>query len=308
MDTKELIGKKFGKLTVLRESNMKHKLVCKCDCGNIREIYAIDLINGHTKSCGCMRNPHPIESLIGKKFGKLTVLDKSKISGKVICKCDCGNVVEVFKGNLLKGNHTTSCGCAIKEIVSKVNFIHGGTRTKLYYVYYAMKNRCYREKDINYKNYGGKGITVCEEWLLPNGLGFKNFKEWAYNNGYFEAERGKCTLERIDYNKNYCPENCKFIPGNLQAINKSNNKSIPFNNEMHTISEVARATGILPGTISSRLRNTNMSIEEVLTPPEGTLRNGIYFVNDSGQIIAGADDPSTIDYNNYIPKLGDKDN
>lgn len=307
-----LIGKRFGKLTVIGDGKYHvlpsgakiKKWECKCDCGNITYVSSYYLLTGHTKSCGCLSG-RGID-LVGKRFGKLIVIEKSKNDGKWICKCDCGNITEVFGSNL-KRNHTTSCGCIIKEINSKINYIHGGSKTKLYYIYRAMRNRCYRKKDINYKNYGGKGIIVCDEWMLPKGEGFKNFRNWANSNGYFEGKRGECTIERIDFKKNYCPENCTFIAQDLQAINKSNNKFIPFNGGMHTISEVSRATGILPGTISSRLRIYHMTPEQAIIPPKKQMINAVYFENSHGQIIAGADDPSTIDYNNYIPNKPDNE-
>lgn len=299
----DLTGKRFGKLVVLEESKSnKLKVVCKCDCGNVKDFFKKNIINGHTKSCGCINIKYK-ESIIGKKFGKLTVIGISKIDmRKVICQCDCGNVKEFFKSNLLKENGTDNCGCETINKLSKINTTHGGSKTKLYKVYNAMKGRCYRLNDKGYDNYGGKGIKICDEWLGDHG--FENFRDWANSNGYIEASRGEYTIERKDFTKDYCPENCTFKPSNLQAINRSNNKFIIFDGSYHTISEVSRAIGINQGTLSSRLRK-GIPIEQAIIPPDGVLRNAIYFINDDGQIIAGADDPSTIDYNNYIPKLND---
>lgn len=161
------------------------------------------------------------KNLIGQKFGRLEVIEEGASfrtrSGKIqcagwICKCDCGNVVTV-RSNSLKTNKTKSCGCLNKEKPSN-NIKHHMSGTIIYRKYISMKKRCYDEESQNYKYYGGRGITICQEWLDD----FMNFYNWAMRNGYEDT----LTIERVDVNGNYCPENCCWIPKSSQAHNKTN--------------------------------------------------------------------------------------
>ena len=122
----------------------------------------------------------------------------------------CGGLSEKIVENVRKGN-TSHCGCRIDY--------HGGSKTKLYYVYVSMINRCYLPKVPHYDRYGGRGITVCEEWRLK----FSNFKEWALNNGYKEC----LSIDRINNDKGYSPDNCRWTDFVTQA---TNTVKIPKNN------------------------------------------------------------------------------
>lgn len=165
------------------------------------------------------RNKIPV--IEGTKYGNLMLTGKSGVKNNrtvVEAVCNCGSVKEYFFNNLRRGN-TTSCGCYQKEIVAKVNFRHGLTtrvnRHPLYHVYCSMKERCYNKKTRSYKNYGLRGIVVCDEWIND----FVSFFNWAVKSGW---KRG-LTLERKENNGNYEPSNCRWATSKEQARNKSIN-------------------------------------------------------------------------------------
>lgn len=164
----------------------------------------------------------------GDRFGRLIIIKETnpKIykSGKArvfTCKCDCGNTKDV-KLSLLRSGETKSCGCLNKELVSKrakslftthgLSYNDNGNQTKLYRAWRGMKTRCYNESHHKYKNYGGKGIKVCDEWLNS----YKAFHKWSFENGYYEQDKNTeykdlLSLDRKESNKDYSPENCQWI-------------------------------------------------------------------------------------------------
>ncbi len=154
----------------------------------------------------------------GQRFGKLVALKMAGTrrypsGGKLTlweCKCDCGNMTTVSLSALVSGN-TKTCGCSHRgkdAAIARVTRTHGKSRTRLYTLWKQMRKRCNNPHDRVYKYYGGKGVTVCEEWDKS----FELFEKWAFENGYDEsAPRGKCTLDRINPFKNYSPDNCRWV-------------------------------------------------------------------------------------------------
>lgn len=161
--------------------------------------------------------------MTGKTFGRLKVIKRApktkRKEASWVCRCECGNIAIVLGSNLRNG-HTRSCGCLMKETRvenGKKRATHGMFGTRLYEVWHGMKARCYRPSHHHYKSYGGRGITVCDEWNKS----FESFAEWANANGYDEnAKHGECTIDRIDVDGNYEPSNCRFVDMKTQARNK----------------------------------------------------------------------------------------
>ena len=192
----------------------------------------------------------------GDKFGKLTVLEfvrkDENYKEFYRCKCDCGNETICEKWNLLSGC-VRSCGCLIGKKCK-----HGETKTRLFNIWSGMKERCSREKHHEYQNYGGRGITVCEEWIDD----FLAFKDWAMANGYQEG----LTIDRIDVNGNYEPKNCRWVTKKEQNNNRRNNHTLTYNDQTHTISQWSEITGIGKSTILERIK-LGWSVEDALTKP-----------------------------------------
>lgn len=136
------------------------------------------------------------------------------------------------------------------------NFKHGKRNTNIYGVWQTMKTRCYNEHSEKYKNYGGRGITVCDEWRND----FQAFYNWAINNGYDD----NLTIDRIDVNEDYSPSNCRWITNKEQQRNRRNNRNITINGETHCLSEWCEILGLNYNTVRSRLNIYKWSIERAL--------------------------------------------
>lgn len=210
--------------------------------------------------------------LSGHRFSRWTALydtGRKTVGGNHywMCKCDCGTVKEVDSGQLRIGG-SKSCGCHRRDRMSKLNLKHNGRKDRLYLVWMDMRRRCNDPKDKNYKNYGGRGIVVCEEFQ-----DYAYFKEWAYANGYDEnSERGECTLDRIDGNGSYEPRNCRWTDIKTQCNNRRNNVFISFNGKTMTRSQWERELGFRRGLLASRT-SLGWSVERMLTERPEENRN-----------------------------------
>lgn len=196
-----------------------------------------------------------IKDLTGQRFGSLTAkkyVGAKDGDAKWLCQCDCGNESIVYANNLKRGT-TKSCGC---KRYNKVT-IHGKSRTRLYNIWGLIIERCTNGNNPSYKNYGGRGITMCDEWRNN----FEEFRNWALANGYEE----NLTIDREDNDGNYEPSNCRWVTRSRQANNKRSNHLLTYDNETHTLTEWAKLTGIPRDTLKCRIYR-GWEIERALNP------------------------------------------
>lgn len=201
-----------------------------------------------------------VRDLTGQKFGMLTVIERAEdrisSSGKHeimwLCKCDCGNKKTVTR-SALTGGLTKSCGCLRGEN-------HGMCDTRLYNIWIGIKKRCENPNRHDYNRYGGRGISICDEWKNS----FSTFYNWALNNGYDDT----LSIDRENVNGDYEPNNCRWSTEEEQANNKRNNVFLTYNGKTQTVSQWARELNIGQKTIINRI-NKGFSDEEALTMTKG---------------------------------------
>lgn len=199
--------------------------------------------------------------LSGQHFGRLTVLHRDGFSykngAKWICECSCGKITSVYSVHLRKGM-TKSCGCLGKENRIKNRTSHGMTNTRIFHIWQHIHAKCENPNNDKYHYYGNRGICVCSEWKK-----FEPFYKWAIENGYNDS----LTIDRINVNGNYEPNNCRWVDMIVQSNNKRNNHCLTFNGETHTIAEWCRITGLKYATLLKRINDLHWNIEKALTEP-----------------------------------------
>lgn len=208
--------------------------------------------------------------LAGKQFGRLTAIEPTAPHGKNaslmwVCKCECGGTA-VVRGTDLVNGHTMSCGCYRKMQRAMPN-----GEMRLHRIWANMKQRCYNPKTRDYKNYGGRGISICDEWKDS----FEQFFYWAMSNGY----KNGLTIERRDNNGNYCPENCKWIVRSEQQRNTRRNRRFVVQGKEFTLTELCRIYGQPRSTIASRLAN-GMDIKTALKNGRNKMDNKLLELSD----------------------------
>lgn len=186
-------------------------------------------------------------NMIGKKFNKLTILEecKERKDRKKVykCLCDCGNITNVV-GTRLRSGTIKSCGCLISETSKKIHTKHGKRNTKLYNIWVELKRKCYKSNRKDYKYYGARGIKVCDEWLNN----FQAFYDWAVNNDYQDG----LTIDRINNDGNYTPDNCHWVDMKTQSNNRRSNVLLTYNGKTQTMMQWSEELHLPYNTIKHR--------------------------------------------------------
>lgn len=269
---KQYIGLKFGKLTIIDtyRKRLYGKIniicICQCDCGNIVEYAYSNLKNGNATSCGCS-NKFNFSKYKGKIYHNIEILDLIDSEKKIVkCKCHCGSIFSCQLCDLTaKKQYIIGCKNCIpikKNKNTKYYWNIYNNRNRIENIYYGIMSRCFNNKNKDFPLYGGRGITVCEEWKNNK----KSFIDWAYANGY----KDDLQIDRIDYNGNYEPKNCRWVNIIVQANNRSNNRIIKDNGVEYTLSEIAKKYNINYSTLCSRIRKG----EDVLSSAKRPVKKG----------------------------------
>lgn len=285
-DAQSMIGDEYGDYEIkdFEFRNDIPKFVIKCKtCGHVTTVHyrSVKTNAKYPWECREHRVQTPIkydESYIGRKKNFLTVVgvERNEKNRKLfVCECDCGNIKRIepaaWELELVK-----SCGCKKLELLSEANKKENPlSEMRLYHVYVGMKDRCYNPNSNNYKNYGGRGIIICDEWIND----FWKFHEWAYANGYDEnAERGECTIERKDVNGNYESSNCEWITIQQQQKNKrpsneweNGGKLYTINGETKILTAWCKQYNTSTVAVNYRMKKMGMTLEEALKTPKMTM-------------------------------------
>lgn len=197
--------------------------------------------------------------ITGKRYNNLVVVERMKNAPNGVtvwkCICDCGNTT-IVRGSNLKNGSVKSCGCRKHN---SINATHKMSKTRIYREWANMKSRCYCENTKTYKDYGGRGIEVCNEWKNS----FENFRDWAYSNGYSD----ELTIERKDYNENYCPENCIWIPFNEQQRNRRNCLLFTHNGKEQNLTDWCNELNLPYKNVHNRIYRLGWSFERAISEP-----------------------------------------
>lgn len=269
-DINDYVGKTYGYLTVVGKSESQQRYAnswdFRCVCGEIISEQPARVLSGHKRSCGhcsaSKRNLSPrfnIGDYVGRKNYMLTVLglaprgENDKV-WKLLCKCDCGNETRVTP-NQFDAGKKMSCGCLRK---SPKNEFDGHSKHPLYKIWVQMMRRCYNPKTKYYERYGGRGISVCDEWQS-----FNNFSAWSDSVG---GRPSGASLDRINNDGNYEPSNCRWADSKTQHRNTSANIVIEYGGERKTLIEWSEITGISWAALNHRYHR-GWAVERMLTEP-----------------------------------------
>lgn len=281
---KNLKNVRFGKLLVVdfgfRDKRGKAHWNCICDCGVLCVKNQSYLINGNTKSCGCIakehistlakrtvsgKHSHNFEDITGSIFGYLTVVSLVS-SGKSQntrweCKCRCGSSFVTTRWNLVRGD-TKSCGCLRKEVASTLNSTHCLSKHPLYSRWKGISSRCYNTSAKGYHNYGGRGIYMCDEWRTN----FKVFYNWSLDNGFSPD----LEIDRINNDGPYSPDNCRWVSRKDNVRNRRVTNKVIYEGKEIALAELAEQKNIKLSFLYDRLYTLGWDLEDALNIPSLT--------------------------------------
>ena len=261
---KDLTGMVFGRLTVLKRvaNNNRNQARWLCECSCDKHTHVIlegsRLTSGNTSSCGCLQreltSKRSSKDLTGITFGRLTVLRRVEnsppmpsVPNGVIqyeCQCSCPDKTKlIVRSGNLSNHHTLSCGCLQREATSDAKTVwRTPTEQQIAHRFKGIKQRCYDPRCSTFKEYGGRGIVVCDEWLDDK----RKFVEWSLANG-FSPELEIDRINEPPYDKNqdgpYAPWNCRWVTKTVNANNKRSNVYVDIDGVRHTIADWARLCG-----------------------------------------------------------------
>lgn len=265
----ELVGQKFGRLTVIgfsRSIDEANYWNCECECGGLTEVKTNLLKSGQTRSCGCLQKEMRatsggnanIDDKTGKKFGRLTAIEISHKTetGLIVwrCSCECGTESHLVRAGALNSGEVKSCGCLLVD-QAKINFTkHGLSQIPEYAVWQGLKARCHNTNLSGYINYGGRGIIVCERWL-------DSFENFYADMG--SRPKGYC-IDRIDNDKGYSPENCRWADYFAQSRNRRNTIYVQHDGLTKSLAALAEQYGIVRKRLYYRVVVMGWPLEEAL--------------------------------------------
>lgn len=269
---KEFIGKKFNLLTItdcymdIYQSRNRIFAKCKCECGNTTHLTLTEVKNGHIKSCGCLNIFNFERDYKDKVYNGIKVVDfikkgRTSLESYVKCQCHCGEYFETRLIALLKKTrYIIACPkCNNSEypkynIKQRYEMTDGDIRSILY----GIKDRCYNKNRRDSKWYYDKGITICDEWANDS----NSFIKWAKENGYKKG----LTIDRIDPNGNYCPENCRWVDMETQNNNQYNSVKYLCDGEYLSLAQISRKKNMNYRTLLAR-KNRGWDIEKIISTP-----------------------------------------
>lgn len=260
-------GKRFGGLIVIGDmgSNASYEkfVLCKCDCGKEKKMPLRNIRIGKTKSCGCLtgktlskRRSKP--ATIGDIYGMLTIssdLGTSKQGRFVLCKCQCGNIKKIRMACLKRGD-TISCGCYSSKMSKERNTTHGMSHTPIHQIWTSMLERCYNSNCKAYKNYGGRGVTVCNEWRFD----FTKFYQWAIRNGW---ERGLHVDKDIKGDSLlYSPDTCLIVSAKENHRKRRSSRIVEYKGEKRCMAEWCDILSFPYNLTRQRIDRDGLSVEQ----------------------------------------------
>ena len=202
--------------------------------------------------------------MTGSTFGQWTVLDYAGRS-KWLCRCSCGRTAVVVGATLRNGTSTKCMSCAraesnrVTKLGNKNAATHGRSKTRLYRIWSGIISRCGNPNDTGYEHYGGRGICICPEWRQD----YLAFERWAIASGYGDH----LSIDRIDVDGNYEPNNCRWATEKEQGNNKTTNRFLEFDGCRKTVTQWAETTGIPRGVLEQRINRYRWPVEKALTTP-----------------------------------------